>query len=133
MSSFTTPLEVCPTENGEDWILLEEFDYAIGSKESPLIVHVPKGFITDFASIPRFLFFLPAWAKYNKAPIVHDFLYQDQEVCGIPINRKYADDVFLEAMIVDMRNHKKMGKFIAYLEYYAVRLFAFTAWKKRGV
>lgn len=46
---------------------------------------------------------------------------------GEPITRKKADDVFLEAMLIDFRHHKS-GKFIAYLEYWGVRRFAWLAW-----
>lgn len=129
MSSFTTPLVVTPLPDGKYWRLLEEFDYHVGSKDSDVFVHVPKGFVTDFASIPRFLWFLPPWAKYNKAPVLHDCLYRTKKLMGQTISRKRADSIFLEAMLVDFRCHKAIGVFIAYLEYFGVRCFAWLAWK----
>lgn len=128
MSSFTTPLIVSPMSNGHDWKLLSPFTYHIGTKFSREYIKIPRGFITDFASIPRFFWFLPDWATYNKGPIPHDFLYKYKKLNGKPITRKRADDIFLEAMLVDFRNHK-CGKIVAYIEYYAVRLFAWFAWR----
>jgi len=129
MSSFTTPLIVSPMPNGHDWKLIKKFTYHIGSKFSRKWINVPAGFITDFASIPAIFWFLPAWAKYNKAPIIHDWLYYGQYY-----PREEADWIFYEAMLVDLRNHKS-GKLIAMIEYIAVRIFGRYAWsdkKKRA-
>lgn len=65
-----------------------------GVPTTDLIIKVPKGFVTDFASIPRGLWnVFPPMGKYNGAAIVHDYLYRrtiwDREIC---------DAVFLEAM-----------------------------------
>ena len=128
MSSFTTPLIVSPLPDGRRWKLFKEFTYHIGSEYSNKFIHVPAGFITDFASFPAFLWrglmwWLPYWAKYNKAPIVHDWIYQNHG----NYTRKQADDIFLAAMLVSWRN-KRLGKFIAYTEYYGVRGFSWLAW-----
>jgi hypothetical protein len=127
MSSFTTSLIVSPTDNGKDWILQKEFTYHRGSKYSKHFISVPKGYSTDFASIPQFLFFLPYWAKFNKSPIIHDFCYTSH--C---VTRKEADDIFLEAMLVAFRNHKS-GRFIARLEYLGVRCFGWLALKGKRI
>ena len=87
----------------------------------------PRHFVTDFASIPRFFWFLPDWGTYNKAPVIHDVLYSSKKIMDKPITRKQADDIFLEAMLIDFRNHKQ-GKLVAYLEYLAVRIFGWLAW-----
>lgn len=130
MPSFTTPLHVSPRDDGKNWEITRAFTYRIGSKYSNQYIRVPVGFKTDFASIPRPLFLLlPDWAKYNKAPILHDWLYQTKEIMSEPINRKQADDIFLEAMMVGWRDYPGRN-FVAYLEYYAVRLFAWLAWRK---
>jgi hypothetical protein len=123
MSSFTSPLVVTPLQDGRNWRLLEEFDYHIGAEDSPVFVHVPAGFETDFASIPRSLEpLLAPWAKYNKAPIVHDLLYRTHRV-----TRRRADAIFLEAMRIDLRCHKT-GRLVARVEWLAVRLFGWLAW-----
>jgi len=128
MSSFTTPLTVTPLQDGRSWELCEAFHYCVGDKDSDECIEVPKGFVTDFASIPRFFWFLPDWATYNKSPIIHDRLYFCKEIMGNPITRKKADAVFLEAMLVDFRCHGKIGKVIAYIEWAAVRLCGWWAW-----
>lgn len=127
MNSFTTPLVVSPID-GKRWRIVFPFTYHIGSKYSNTYVSVATGFETDFASIPRFLWFLPYWAKYNKPSPLHDWLYWSKKVMGKPITRKEADDIFYEAMLVDFRHHKT-GKLIALIEYWAVRLFGWLAWK----
>ncbi len=130
MSSFTSPLIVSPTQDRQTWKLARQFSYHIGSKYSRNYIRVPEGFETDFASIPKILIWtFPWWAKFSKPSIVHDWLYNRHQIMSDWIKRKEADDVFLEAMLVDFRNHKS-GKLVAYLEYFAVRIFGFLAWKR---
>ena len=127
MSSFTTPLIVSPMPNGKDWKLIRKFRYHIGSQFSRHIISVPKDFVTDFASIPRIFWFLPDWATYNKSAPLHDWLYAVKHIMGKPITRKEADKIFYKAMLTSFRHHKS-GKLVAYLEYYAVRIFGWVAW-----
>ena len=128
MSSFVTPLIVSPMPDGKNWMLVEAFEYRIGSEKSDKLIFIPAGFITDFASVPRLFFFLPDWATYSKSPVLHDWLYRVKMINGKKISRKKADQVFLEAMKVDWRHHRSRWG-IATLEYIAVRLFAFLAWR----
>lgn len=127
MSSFTSSLIVSPLPDGKNWLLVRKFTYHVGSKYSREWIRVPKFFVTDFASVPRLFFFLPDWATYSKAPVLHDWLYTVKEIMGKPIARKQADDIFLEAMLIEFRHHKS-GKFVAFIEYWAVRLFGWIAW-----
>jgi len=128
MSSFTSVLIVSPQPNGKDWKLARSFTYHIGSKYSQSYIRVPAGFITDFATIPKcFLWWLPYWAKYQKAPVIHDWLYNVKKIMGNPITQKKADDIFLEAMLIEWRHHKSR-RIIAYMEYFAVRLFGGLYW-----
>jgi hypothetical protein len=66
--------------------------YHYESNDKELVVDVPKDFETDFASVP-FLFwiFFPPIYKWQKAAIVHDYLYRTGKK-----NRKIADSVFLK-------------------------------------
>jgi len=123
MSSFTTPLIVSPMPDGRRWRLVFPFTYHIGSKYSNKYIHVPEGFVTDFASIPWvFWAFLPYWGKYGKAAVIHDHIYQNHK--RLKINRRRADDIFYEAMIVGGTK-----KWKAQVIYRAVRLFSCLAWK----
>jgi len=132
MSSFTSKLEVSPMPDGSNWLVCKAFTYRIGKKYSRRFIRVPKGFETDFASIPKpLLIFLPDWAKINKAPVLHDWLYQEKKIMGKPIIQKQADDIFLEAMLVGWHHHKFLHPLIAHLEYRVVRLFGWMAWRRK--
>lgn len=66
------------------------------SKQTGYTVWVPKMFLSDSASIPRALWSAyPAWGRWNRAAIVHDWLYTVQI-----IDRKEADLIFLDALRV---------------------------------
>lgn len=56
---------------------------------------VPADFISDGASIPRFLWRLcgPPWGPYAESGVFHDWLYATG-----PVSRLEADRLFLEAM-----------------------------------
>ena len=133
MSSFTTQLVVSPMPDGRRWKVMKPFTYHIGSERSKDTVEVPYGFITDFASIPwLFWSLLPRWGKYGKAAVIHDWLYQNYNVTSmvvvrkatLSIDRKGADDIFYEAMLVEGTKPWK-----AKVMYWAVRLFGWAAWK----
>ncbi len=128
MSSFTSELCITILDDGSNWKLLRRFTYRIGKKYSRRFIKTARNFTTDFASIPKFLFWLlPLWAKFNKASVLHDWLYKVKVIMGKPITRKEADDTWLEAMFINFRHHKS-GKVVAYLEYFAVRIFGFLSW-----
>ena len=124
-NSFLTPLIVEVMPSGKTFRLFKQFTYN-WKRYAPTIravtIHVPVGFVTDFASIPRFIrFIIPKLGKYNKAAVLHDYAYQFGT-----ISRKQADQLFLDAM-------KDLGvlKWKRYTMYWAVRAFGFFAWRKR--
>lgn len=77
---------------------------------------VPKGFITDLASVPRFFWsiFPPTKAIYVYPSILHDYLYQSPAFT----TRRYADDVFYSFLIERGASQTRALEF-----YYAVRIF----------
>lgn len=76
---------------------------------------VPRGFSTDLASVPRFLWAIyPPYGKYTSAAVLHDYLCESEWV-----SRKDGDKLFLEAM-----KHSNVGNFKRTLIYLAVRMFA---------
>ena len=93
MSKFTTPLilEFLPRRQRA---VYEPFEYHVGELGSKEIISVPKGFVTDLASIPRVIWsFLPPHDTYGKAAVIHDYCYVHA------INSKeWADNVFYESM-----------------------------------
>jgi hypothetical protein len=81
-----------PFSDNRDWVLVKNLEYSIGN--SNVKISVPKGFVTDFASIPRPLWpMLSPYGKYSRAAIVHDYLYWQQEC-----TREQADRILLIAM-----------------------------------
>lgn len=82
---------------------MEEFDYVATVAGISWTIHIPVGFTTDFASIPRALWtILPPTGRYGKAAVVHDFLY-NQANATIPgsttvLVKAMADKIFLDAM-----------------------------------
>ncbi len=119
-SDFLTALHL-EYLDGRDWKVLRPFKYRSEDALERVIL-VPKGFLTDFASVPRFLWrFLPPTGKYGKAAVIHDYLYRTQSC-----SRAEADAVFLEAM-TDLN----VGFWRRHLMYWAVRLFGSRAYIKK--
>ena len=122
MSRFTEMLVVSPMADGRTWYLRKPFGYDVGTEGSGDTVDVPDGFMTDFATVPRALWWLlPRWGRYGNAAVIHDFLYRDQKR-----TKKAADDIFLEAMQV-----LEVSWFEQRALYLAVRIFGRCAWNKR--
>ncbi|MDP9389640.1 MAG: DUF1353 domain-containing protein [Actinomycetota bacterium] len=75
-------------------------------EEAGPTIHVPPGFKTDFASVPRpFWFWIAPWGRHGRAAILHDFLYQLGSVTepGGRLRRppkREADRIFRDAMAV---------------------------------
>ena len=119
--SFKQPLKL-EYVDGSKWIVDALFSFLDNAGE---LIEVPKGTVTDFASIPRFFWrILPPTGLYGKAAVIHDWLYQ---LCGNlggrVFDRKRCDEIFLEAMIaLGVPTWKRQ------LMYRAVRMFGWTAW-----
>jgi len=103
------------------WILKEEYKYEING----FVIIVPKGFITDLASVPRILWvFFPPFGKYTRAAIIHDYLYS--ELNDTFINRYWADKIF----IFIMKEHG-VSTYRRVSMYRAVRMFGEPSWKRK--
>jgi Protein of unknown function (DUF1353) len=80
---------------------------------------VPKGFVTDFASIPRvFWSILRPDGNYAYSAVLHDFLYWDQSR-----PREIADSIFRESML-----NFKVSQATVKVIYDAVRTGGQSAW-----
>ena len=108
--------------NGITWELQEEFVYYVGSTLSGEVVFVPRGFKTDFASIPKIFWSIIGGptGKYTNAAVVHDYLY----VKGT-YTRKRTDQIFLEAM-----KGLKVSWWKRKAMYFAVRVGAWGPWNR---
>lgn len=85
-------------------------------------IAVPKGFIFDFASVPRlFAGFIPKVGyKYDRASCLHDWLYMTQL-----FERSECDRIFVKAMKME-----KVSWFKRRTMYWMVRLFGGFVWKR---
>ena len=103
-----------------DWLLLEDLDYYV---EGLGHVTIPKGYMTDFESVPR-VPFLFSFAKLVavKESVLHDYMY---DCMTHKVTRKFADQVFYNAM-----RRSGVSKFRAYPMYLAVRAFGWRPWNK---
>jgi hypothetical protein len=87
---------------------------------TPMII--PKGLITDFASIPRFArwFISPDATWITVAALLHDVLY-----AGEWVDRQVADSIFKQIM-----RYRKASFIKRNIVYFAVRLGGGFVWRK---
>lgn len=116
--AFKTKLVVRePNGKPGNWILERDLIYQ-GKTD---IIVVPKGFVTDFASVPKIFWnILPPFGKYTKAAVIHDYLYFTKM-----FSREDSDGIFLrimEELEVSWVKRKTI--------YRAVRMFGWTVWDK---
>lgn len=87
-----TKLNTCPIDD-KYWEVLEDYYY----ETSIGIIKVPKGFKTDYASVPKiFRNIINCSGKHGRAAVVHDWLYSSK--CTLGVTREEADEIFLEIM-----------------------------------
>lgn len=100
--------------------LILPLGYEVNGKK----IIVPKGFKTDFASVPRiFHSIIAPIGKHTQPAIIHDYLYANGAKMGF--SRKDSDLIFLLAMkecSVNLVTRKIL--------YYAVRVFGFRYYNK---
>ena len=149
MSSFTSKLRVEPVGE-KNWKLLQSFSYHVGTQHSRTIIKVPRGFITDFASIPQLVISILGLVSILTGDVYNNLWFVSLGVIAIlasallpdwgrwgkaaiihdylyhtkQISRKMSDLIFLEAMEV-------LGVSLVerYSMYYAVRLFGWIRWR----
>lgn len=123
MSSFTDDLVVRAIQKKKRPFVVERpFGYEVGDKGSGDLIRVPRGFETDFASVPGvFRCIVSPIGRHGKAAVLHDRLY----ATGERRSRRESDLIFLEAMQV-----LGVSPWRRYVMYGAVRLFGWWAWYK---
>ena len=105
--------------DGHLWRLHDDFGYVA---KDGTAYYVPKGFLTDFASVPPVLdHILFRTGEYDRAAVIHDRLYQTHNTLGI--TRKRADDILLEAMDLCAVNWVQKQ-----VIYWGVRIGGWAAW-----
>ena len=111
--------KVEPVIEQEVWRLIEDFHVEI---DGALVV-VPKGFLTDGASVPRFLWRIcghPMTTKRFPIAVTHDFIYAE----GLGYTRQEADEIYRDGLIV-----LGFSSIVADIEYYPIRWFGGSHWE----
>lgn len=115
MNNFTSDL-IVKSYSDREWQSMEDFFFYFDEADKAKGIVVPAGFISDFASVPRWLWSIyPPTGRYTKAAFLHDFLYKTY----LPeFTRKDCDVYFLKAMAA-----LKVRKITRNNMYYGVRVF----------
>ena len=92
---FLTKL-VLSDHKPNEWVVESELAYLHEGER----ISVPKGFITDLASIPKiFRNVLNVNGKSRKPAVLHDYLY-----CSKIFERSVADYIFYKALVSEVMN-----------------------------
>ncbi len=124
MSNFTRPLTTTYIGKGLRKVS-RSFDYYVGKEDSSESIHVPRDFITDFASVPwPASMLIPKDGDHNQAAVLHDYLYSKVgKLKNKTYTRAECDAIFLAAMTV-----LGVNKFKRWIMYRAVRLGGRFCW-----
>ena len=111
-------VQILPPTNHDKLFLLEkDFCIRFEDTEGAHEIHVPKGFITNFATVPSILWWIVAPLDICYASIVHDYLYSISGHLRFGYSRKKADEV-MRSIIA--RTHSRL---LANICYVATRAF----------
>lgn len=129
MGKFVTPLRAEKLSE-RYWKLLEALIYRSDTLEDYILAR--KGFVTNFASVPRLPFmYLLFGGVGDEAATLHDWLYSKE--CSLSISRAVADKI-LRGVIIECLVKDGMAKWRAVLKAYAmwlgVRLGGASHWKQ---
>lgn len=98
MSSFTNHTAITPSTQWWLWENWEAYSYYTDLFGERITITVPKGYIFDGASVPRFLGFIIQKVEADTLPIsgVHDYIFTNERWVG----RIRADIIYIEGCIV---------------------------------
>ena len=110
------------------WVVKKDFNFFLDDKQNRRVV-VPKGYLTDGASVPRpFWSIIPPWGEYGQAAVMHDWLceylrvWDTAEGVWVPITREECDNIFNNAMrALGVSNTKRR------IMYNAVKIYSHIA------
>lgn len=120
---FSTQLDLRAYEPNE-WVVLSSLTYRHSQFGT---MCVPRGFITDLASIPRVLrTVINVNGKSRQAAVLHDYLYCGQGLTGA-LSRAECDRIFRDAMRDEGVNWLQRWAMWA-----GVRLGGWLYWRQRS-
>lgn len=86
------------------WVVKKDFNFFLDAEQNLRVV-VPRGYLSDGASVPRpFWSIVPPWGDYGQAAVMHDWLceylrvWNTKEAKYEKITRSQADNYFNDAM-----------------------------------
>ena len=117
---------VTGNNNVPKYQLIKDLDIQLSNL---IIIRIPKGYVWDLSSVPRFLWWLlPPDGDFGIAYIIHDFLYEYKYY-----NRKFCDDEMLKWAKVSSGTKKiSLRNIDNYTRYYAVRLFGWVVYNRNN-
>lgn len=116
--NFLNAINVIPLENNV-FILSKKLTVQIDD----YIVVIPKGFQTDFASIPRI--FWPIQSPYDYKNIAPAILHDYQYTCPNNLTRSKIDSIFYSSLI-----DNRVNPVVAYAFWVAVRIGGLSHYNK---
>lgn len=103
------------------WVVTEGFTYHLSENT---FIYVPKGYLTDGASVPRLLEnIIPAWGDHGLAAVIHDYLCEYLQIWQNgerkTITREQCNDIFYQCM-----RDCNVNRFKAISMYVAVKAYS---------
>ena len=121
MERFSLALRAELQPDRKTWRLLAPFSYLDPNHG---LVLVPAGFVTDFASVPRWPLTFALLGQYgHAASVLHDYLYATGG-----LSRSEADQVFRNAL-----RSSGIARWRAWLMWVGVRVGEATRYRPAGV
>lgn len=105
-----------------EYTLLETLEIELSNK---YIILIPKGYVWDLASVPRFLWWLfPPDSDSELAFLIHDYLYENRI-----INRDFADkEMLIWSKKLSGTQNTSVRNIDNTMRYLAVKWFGTKAW-----
>lgn len=94
------------------WVVKKGFIYYLDDTFTSY-VYVPRGYLTDGASVPRMFWnIIPAWGEYGQACVLHDYLceynYYFDGLNSFTLSRKKVNKIFDDSMrVLNVSNSKR--------------------------
>ncbi len=120
-AELAPPPALVPFADMDVWYLTTDMNWNIPG--SATVLRVPRGFATDFATVPSWFWsWMPPIGRYGLPAIVHDWLYWDQQ-----FPRERADGIFDTAL--DELGVSGWRRFVLYR---SVRWFGGRYWRENA-
>ncbi|MGV3588589.1 MAG: DUF1353 domain-containing protein [Adhaeribacter sp.] len=107
--------------------LLRPVEVTLSNSE---FIHIPKNFITDFATVPRLCWgIIPPAGRHNLATVIHDYLYVNKYSVTAGLDPE-QDRLFADQEMLYWLRKSHNSEIKAQVMYKAVRLGGKKWWNK---